>query len=418
MGVKKRVLLFLTRNKNKTFILFLIFMFISVFILIGLTAEHGVKEAQENLRETMLGYFHIQTDTEHGSAELVDDQLVRQVSELEGVCEYNGLDVVFMHVGDIRLVPGRLTAVGDPDSTLAQVIGNSDSSANEYFALEMFRLISGRHVSSGDKGKAVVSEELAKVNGLSLGDRISLLPNVGKEERETKMGTVEIIGIYEMIDSQKTTDPNMAECDMKENYIFVDTGFVRQVMGEVLGEEITAYSHGAVFYVEDVASLDQIVEQAEEIPGYYWKGYVIEKNNKEYHDLSEPLIRMDRFLMIFIAAMCVCGVIILGLILIMWTRNRLHEAGILLSMGISRYAVAGQYLLENLLVMLGAYPIAWILGFLAVGPIGARMGLELQLDSLSILAAAGIGCGIVTVSTLLASVRIFRMEPKEILSMD
>ena len=294
----------------------------------------------------------------------------------------------------------------------------SDSSANEYFALEMFRLISGRHVSSGDKGKAVVSEELAKVNGLSLGDRISLLPNVGKEERETKMGTVEIIGIYEMIDSQKTTDPNMAECDMKENYIFVDTGFVRQVMGEVLGEEITAYSHGAVFYVEDVASLDQIVEQAEEIPGYYWKGYVIEKNNKEYHDLSEPLIRMDRFLMIFIAAICVCGVIILGLILIMWTRNRLHEAGILLSMGISRYAVAGQYLLENLLVMLGAYPIAWILGFLAVGPIGARMGLELQLDSLSILAAAGIGCGIVTVSTLLASVRIFRMEPKEILSMD
>lgn len=98
------------------------------------------------------------------------------------------------------------------------------------------------------------------------------------------------------------------------------------------------------------------MEQAEEIPGYYWKGYVIEKNNKEYHDLSEPLIRMDRFLMIFIAAICVCGVIILGLILIMWTRNRLHEAGI--------------------------------------------------------------GCGIVTVSTLLASVRIFRMEPKEILSMD
>ena len=55
----------------------------------------------------------------------------------------------------------------------------------------------------------------------------------------------------------------------------------------------------------------------------------------------------------------------------------------------------------------------------AVGPIGARMlGLELQLDSLSILAAAGMGCGIVAVSTLLASVRIFRMEPKEILSMD
>ena len=87
------------------------------------------------------------------------------MSELEGVCEYNGLDVVFMHVGDIRLVPGRLTAVGDPDSTLAQVIGNSDSSANEYFALEMFRLISGRHVSSGDKGKAVVSEELQKSMG-------------------------------------------------------------------------------------------------------------------------------------------------------------------------------------------------------------------------------------------------------------
>lgn len=418
MGVKKRVLLFLTRNKNKTLILFLIFVFISVFILVGLTAEHGVRVAQENLRKTMLGYFHIQTDTKHGSTELVDDQLVRQVSEVEGVCEYNGLDVVFMHVGDIRLVPGRLTAAGDPDATLAQVIGNSDSSANEYFALEMFRLISGRHLSSGDEGKAVISEKLAKVNGLSLGDRISLSPSVGEGEHLAKMGTVEIIGIYEMIDSQKTTDPNVAECDMKENLIFVDTGFVRQVMGEVLGQEITFYSHGAVFYVEDVASLDQIVEQVEGIPGYYWKGYEIEKNNKEYHDITEPLIRIDRFLKIFIVAICVCGVIILGLILIMWTRNRLYEAGILLSMGISRYAVAGQYLLENLLVMLGAYPVAGILAFLTAEPIGARMGLELQLNSLSILAAAGIGCGIVAVSTLLASVRIFRIEPKEILSMD
>ena len=69
--------------------------------------------------------------------------------------------------------------------------------------------------------------------------------------------------------------------------------------------------------------------------------------------------------------------------------------------------------------MLGAYPIAGILAFFAVGPIGERMlGLELQLDILSIIVAAGMGCGIVAISTLLASIRIFIMEPKEILSMD
>lgn len=419
MGVKKRVLLFLTRNKNKTLILFFIFIFISAFILVGLTVEHGVRAAQENLRKTLLGYFHIEADTEHGSKELVDDVLVRQVSELEGVCEYNGLDVLFMHVGNIRLVPGRLTAVGDTDATLAQVIGNSDSSANEYFALGMFQLISGRHLSLGDEGKVVISEELAKVNGLSLGDRISLSPIVVKEDHVVKMRTVEIIGIYEMIDSQKTTDPNVAECDMKENLIFTDTELVRQTMSEVLGRKVLSYSRGAVFYVEDVALLDQIVEQVKEIPGYYWEGYVIEKNNKEYHDLAEPLNRMDRFLIIFIIVICLCGVIILGLVLIMWTRNRLHEAGVLLSMGISRYRVVSQYLLENILVMLGAYPIAGILAFFAVGPIGERMlGLELQLDILSIIVAAGMGCGIVVISTLLASIRIFIMEPKEILSMD
>lgn len=419
MGVKKRVCLFLTKNKHKTRILFLILLLILVFILIGLTAEYGVSAAQKNLRESLLGYFHIEADTEHGSKEIVDDALVARVSELDGICGYNGLDIAFMHVRDIRLVPGRLTITGDPDATLAQVIGNSDSSANEYFALEMFQLVSGRHLSPGDEGKAVISEELAKVNGLSLGDRISLSPDVGEEDSADQMGAVEIVGIYRMTDSQKTTDPDVAECDMKENLIFTDTEFVRQIMSKALGREVTSYSRGAVFYVENAALLDQVVDQVQTIPGFQWEGYVIEKNNKEYHDLMEPLTRMDRFLNIYIAGIVICGMIVLGLTLMMWMKDRIREAGILMSVGIGRIEVAGQYLLENLLVMLAAYPVAVILAFLAVGPIGERLlGLPLQLNVLSLVITAGIGGGMVAVTTLLASVRIFIMEPKEILLAD
>lgn len=397
-------------------ILFAILMAIGFLVLVSMMAREAVQTASRELRESMVGYFHIETDIEHGSKEPVDDAMLDDVSRLQGVRSCNGLDLAFMYVEDIQLVPGRLSAEGDPEASLAQVIGNTSSGENEYFTLGMFRLTEGRQIEKTDEGKAVISEELAKLNGLSVGDSITLRPS-GAEGQAINPGAAEIIGIYEMIDSQKTTDSQVAECDMKENLIFASASFVRQMQSQVVGHQLQSYSRGAVFYVEDVAQLDEITDQVTELPGYHWEGYTIDKNNKEYHDMADPLNRMDLFLKLFIAGISVCSIIILGLLLFMWSKDRRHEAGILMSVGIGRIEVAGQYILENALIMLAAAPAAAALAALTAGPVGEGIfQLELRLGAAQAAAMAGIGYVILLISTLAACIPVFRMQPKEILS--
>ncbi len=411
-----RACLFLWRNKGRTIILFAILVAISFLVLVSMMARDAVQTASRELRESMVGYFHIETDIEHGSKEPVDDAMLDDVSRLQGVSSCNGLDLAFMYVEDIQLVPGRLSAEGDPEASLAQVIGNTNSGENEYFTLGMFRLTEGRQIEKTDERRAVISEELAKLNGLSVGDSIKLRPS-GAEGQVFDSGVAEIIGIYEMIDSQKTTDSQVAECDMKENLIFTNTSFVRQMQSQVVGHPLQSYSRGAVFYVEDVAQLDEITDQVTKLPGYHWEGYTIDKNNKEYHDMADPLNRMDLFLKIFIAGISVCSTIILGLMLFMWSRDRRYEAGILMSVGIGRTEVVGQYILENALIMLAALPTSVAMAVITAGPLGERIfNLELQLSAAQVAAMAGIGYIILLISTLVACIPVFRMQPKEILS--
>lgn len=141
MGVWKRANLFLMRNKNKTLILLLMLTVMASFVLAGLSVGNAMNHAKKKLRETMVGYFSIETNVEQGYTQQVDDVLAKIVGKLEGVKAYNGLDAAYMYVEDINLMPGRFAAEGDEKANMTLVLGNTDSEMNEYFVLQMFRLL-------------------------------------------------------------------------------------------------------------------------------------------------------------------------------------------------------------------------------------------------------------------------------------
>ena len=113
---------------------------------------------------------------------------------------------------------------------------------------------------------------------------------------------------------------------------------------------------------------------------------------------------------------------ILALILLMWTRERMTEVGILISLGISPKAITGQIVLENYYVALPSFLIAALLSFGLSGVLGNAIDGLLQdiklasyIGPLQLLLVAVCAAVVIAVSVLLASISILRKKPKDVL---
>ena len=147
----------------------------------------------------------------------------------------------------------------------------------------------------------------------------------------------------------------------------------------------------------------------------------------------------------------IVSIAILSLILTMWARTRIHETGVLLSVGISKLSILGQYIAEVLLIAV----LAFSLSYFSANGIAGQMGnvlqsgqavteaqqedglsagtrgeagtdtgdseietpelqVRVQVEEMGLLFLLGIG--IVTVSAGISSISVMRLKPREILS--
>ena len=202
MGIGKHALLFLLRKKSKSVILLVILTVIATLVLICISIGSASDIAAQNLRETMGGYFKIEANLERETIQPVDDALVQKVMDSGGIKAYNGLSISYMLTDGLELVPGRFTAEGDYKAHLACFLSNTDTSLNEYFVLRSLSLKEGRHITPGDKNKALISDVLAQRNGLTIGDKFSSAIDStdfpDEQKNAVKSITYEIVGIYQM----------------------------------------------------------------------------------------------------------------------------------------------------------------------------------------------------------------------------
>lgn len=449
----ERAMLYLIRKKNKSIILLAILTVIATLVLTCISIGNATETASRNLRESIGGYFKIVSNTDQGYTKPVDDNLVQAVMESEGVKSYNGLDTNYMLTEALSLTPGRFTMSNDPKAKLARFIGNTNSGLNEYFILHSFTLTEGRHITPDDIGKALISSELALHNDLTLGDTFTAMPNI--EELPEKLQNTpiqpyifEIIGIYDINTTQNSSGADTAECDIADNFIFVDTASIRAINEPLIGKKIDAYQNGAAFFVTDPQELDNITSQLTALGQYDWDGYKITKNNEAYNRSAAPLARMSSLLTTIIIALGLISIILLSLILVMWMRDRVHEIGILLSIGLKKSSIINQHIIENLLIASLALILAWGIGNVTADKIGGLLfsniqeeptavsndqtgyhsdvidASEIQTDSLikisvgpfEFLEVVGIGFLIVIISTGFSSILVLNMKPKDILS--
>ena len=446
MNCRKRAVLYLLRKRNRSVILWLILFVITTLMLACITIGHGAGAAMERLFQAMGGYFKIETDDKPGLNKYVDDEFINHIMDSYEIREFNGMDTVYFMTRDMDLLPGRFTQEQDEKAKLARIMGNTDTDLNEYFILQSLLLSEGRHITAEDSYKALISQELAEENGLSVGDTVSL--SYYDEDAGRDWQAFEIVGIFQIKSRQNSYTSNTAECDMVENFIFVDTQSVRDMIGWTLEREIDSYRSGALFFVDQPQALERIVSDLAEQSERGMEGYQVVKNNKQYQESRLPLERLKSLTTLIIAIIILLGFIIVSLILLLWMRERVHETGIYLSVGIRKASILMQHMMENLILAFLAFVLSCILvagtmprlekAVLAVmdegawsqadesGPLTERdmaqaemesdIEITMELNPVTILQIGILELGVVILATGISSVTILKMKPKNILS--
>ena len=452
MNFISRAWLYIIRKKGKSILLFIILLVMATFVLTALALGNASNAAQMELRKSLGGSFLIGFDyTENNpylkvesvdggthvySTQQISPELVEQVRSIDGVNYCSATTESLAVLPSLDLFAGNIP-IEEEFRNSSKILGTWKSEELSRFTSGQLALTEGRHIMPGDKNKGLISKDLADKNGLKIGEVI-----------QTDKGVeIEIVGMFvpkeiEGINDQVTT------YDKIQNIIISD--LATRIANE--NSPATQGFNELTVSVDDPQNMENIITKVKEIKGVDWKGFAIMVDNEGYENAAFSLQQLSELVSTILIVVLIVSVVILSLILTLWSRTRVHETGILLSLGIRKLSILGQYIAEVLIIAVLAFSFSYfssnaIAGQMGTilqpeqsaanvqveedgisagsrGEAGTDMGTQeiempqlqvtVQIQDMGVLFL--IGLGIVTVSAGISSISVMRLKPREILS--
>ena len=406
MNVYKRALLYVIRKKGKSLTLFLLLLLITVSVMVGVSIRDGTAKAAENLRTTIGASFTMSgninnLDFHDGEAGYTAEKIpislkaVEQMIDIEGIKTYNAEQHTSVAAKGIDYLSGMSSG---------SLSANTETAYQTDFMNGILKLSEGRHITEDDRDAALISDKLAAENHLQVGSELVLESASGDSGEQTK---VLIVGLY--------SSDNKMEYDN-------DTIFTtHDVYWKLSGQKPFGYSGNITFYVTDPKELNHIVEQVQQITSIQWEDYFIRINESEYKAVAYQIQTMERLTEILITVIAGVGFIVVALVLAMRIKNRIHEAGIFLSVGESALQIMLQLICEILMIAVLVFFVSPMLGQFIVGQVEAAlknmgtviaMSISLKTMALQFL----LETLIIVFAVVTAALPVARMKPKDILS--
>ena len=424
MDWKKRAGAYLVRKKIRTGILFFIMMLITAAVLAVLSMQESTGKVQEKLLDLSNSGFQIESLLQDGN---IEQKKMSQVEQVEGVkdaqYEMDGIG----QLEDAKAVE-REQAVQLDQGKMGELVsyhGVTSSNQELNFASGALNLKEGRALTKDDSGKVLVHEELAKENNWTVGTKIKLKNFQNEGTTATgKEVTVEIVGIFNGKLSEQSTG---LTSDLTENRIYMDYKTSQALIGK---DESNAIVHRAIFTVKDPSKLDEVIAKVKELP-LKWDSMQLSKNEQVFEQVASPIQNFKSLMTLLTSSVFVLAVIVLFLILLFTLRERIHEFGILMSVGISRKEIIEQILLELYTVAATSSIFALMLGsFVAKQfytglltsdeiPPQVKSLFESSLPEFSLmqgLLTIGVVLIIIALAVLFSTAVILMKKPKKILS--
>ncbi len=361
MNTLKRAFLYTMRKKTKTLILFLVLVTISTFILTGLSIYKAADDSALSLRQSVGGSIRLELDENNrknwqyqqaAGGMLVDyvgapitDEDIQKIMSIDGIKAYNGLGDGSVFAKDFSFISGFSFGAGSDYSRLPSV---TDSEYFNFFTRKAFQLVEGRHIKEGDDHVVLISTAIAEKNALKLGDTITV--QCCYDSGNYPDVSLTIIGIYAY---EADNEFNTTSTD-KRNRLIID----HKAMQEIMQRDVIQYDNGVDFYVDDPREMEKIASQIKALD-LDWDSFTLTMDNSAYEAVASPLTAMQNLIIWLIVGCVAVSVGILILILSMWIKQRRHETGILLSVGISKSRIILQYTVEVLMIAIIAFGLSF-----------------------------------------------------------
>lgn len=475
MGFIKRAFLYVTRKRGKTVLLFAILLIMATFVLTGLSIWKASDAAQLDLRQSLGGKFDIFVDWENSPYVVKETVQDNEVDEKTGKTSnsflmYSTVQFTPENIAAIKSVPGvkycsaRLgdlvpfdgmslfpgtVPIAENYQGRTKMMGVCNSTDDELFTTGTLTLAEGRHITPNDQAVAIISQDLAERNELHIGGYITThsysTEDKGYTGEEIK---VQIIGLFK---------PNVVEqfgetvtaYDKIQNRVFVDLQTAVDTDGGAINYGFSAIN----VTVDDPQNMDQIVSDVKALSVIDWTAFTIDMDNETYEKAAAPLATLNELVVTLLVVIIVVSAIILALILTLWTKTRIHEIGVFLSVGIKKSAIIGQYLVEVLLVAILAFGLSYFTSNAVAGQIGNHLleqsmqtetndegnfataaavevggdallqkplpteaGIEISVGLGDVAQLYLIGLAVIVVAVSVSSVTVMRLKPREILS--
>lgn len=475
MGFIKRAFLYVTRKRGKSVLLFVILLVMATFVLTGLSIWKASEAAQLDLRQSLGGRFDVHVDWEN-SPYVVKENVKEEAGGETGksstsFIQYSTVQLTPDNIAAIKAVPGvkycsarqahlasfaefslfaGTVATDAKYKSHTKVLGVCSTEEDELFTTGTLTLAEGRHISDGDSHAAIISQDLAEKSGLQVGDYITTHSYSLEDQAFTGQEIrVESIGLFTP-NTVEQFGETVTTYDKIQNRVFVDL----QTSVEIEGSEIN-YGFSAInVTIDDPQNMAQIVSEVKALPGIDWTAFTIQADNETYEKAAAPLATLNELVITLLVVIIVVSAIILALILTLWTKTRIHETGVFLSVGIKKSAIIGQYLIEVLLIAVLAFGFSYVTSNAVAGQIGnhlleqsmqtapedegnitagaaavdvgadhliqkplpAENGIEVSVGGENLVQLYLIGLVIIIVAVSASSVTVMRLKPREILS--
>ena len=341
-----------------------------------------------------------------GANEGIDSSQIRKFAAIAGVkTVVEEREVLATPVGKQLVLPTQGPRLDDDVlAHAAGITGTTDSRLSQGFQEGLYRLEQGEHITNRSIGRAIVHRDFAKKNNLKIGSTITL-----KQGFNVK---VRVVGIF----AGKLQTKGALPSDTSENRIFTDLSSALSLAGSSKRGVLRCM-------VERSDLLDSAMRHAKSIAG---KWADVEQNASQLSGVISSVNSVQQLVLMIFVALSLVGILVLGLVLVFWVRSRMHEIGVLMSLGLSRAIIVSQLLVEIVILNLVSFVISLGLGAAFSGIIGSAIlhsadssivvGDAPVLPFLQTFAAFAMGLFISAVALIVAVLPILIKKPRQILS--
>ena len=363
----KNAFAYVTRKSLKSVIILLVILSMSTLSLISLSIKDATNRASEETFGSITNSFSMEINrqvnpgTPRGGGN-VKGQDIKKISETENIQSYVKRINSVADLVDHDIIETQETlAYQSPERAknfkrTVMLTGVNDSSKETKFVSGAYKLIEGEHLENQDKNKVLMHKDLAEKNNLKVGDKIKVKSNLFDADNEKGADETVEAEIKGLFDGHNNGGVSAAQ-ELYENTLITDIDTAAKVYGNT---EDTAVYQDATFFVKGDKNLDKVIKDLGKLD-INWRDYNLIKSSSNYPALQQSISGIYSIANKLFAGSLIFAGAVVSLLLFLWMNARKKEIAVLLSLGVSKLAIFGQFLMELMFISIPAFTGAYFL---------------------------------------------------------